>query len=987
MNLIELFKAKKSKGNHPSMQGKVPVKKTVTNPATGKSYQITLYVNPNKKKYKSIIKEQHPNFYVNANVQVIAGGKAEVAIDIINEATNKSDITDALDRLSKDDLKTVLVKVESPYVRDLITQKLYNERYDENFYKLLTNSNLIAPNKAEIAEIKDMIKNQILATHQGHKYQIAGIFKVKENPTEKRHQDFVTKKDNLHKNLWHGTHHDAFTNIIKDGFKVTYTKAGRALGDGVYLAPQASKSIQYCSSRIGVHDGGVLMLGDCAYGKVKNGGRLASNGKEDTVFLKGGGRFMYDELAIRDTAQYKVKYAVLINKKIYAQHPQPWEVKKYKDMIKDGDVKSFMDTLGKIDADIVGSTKDTISKEVIEYGLKKIGIKDNKSIFSIYHANMANHYVISEMFNNALEEVENNFDTMPDSDKEGVLKYLKDSNILNGYDSKKTLLAKKAYARFATDDKFIKSYTDKLELDTFEGNTSLTSLINGISITSGDDIRSITLETMDVLHNAVGRADSKQQALIIEDLKLSSSSYSSAENTIKTALLYRVWSKLSDDDFDTMVTGTALNTDSRRNLRLMRAMDGKSLNDPNVVLAVTEVARSETWSLRYDPIARAYKNNDPQELIHATSLVNKEIDPIDVATMFDDSIKFALQNEVVIANNSGYTRDKTSLFNDLFNDSGTARREWVSRAYNNMSDGEKNGIVAQASEHFVDAHRQAPDLPITLPISKTINVDSFKDVYSRLPDDVKDNKTIEISYNNTSAPEEQVDKIIETYNSIKDVFPNNKPVVHLNYNTMADTDLSVAIKMQKKLKDANLYSNKVFDGEENYDNTGHMSLHLQALANNKFRYDIPFKMPSRGGFRNLASNTGGYRPLAPKYYKLDKDVQALTSKAFDEHIKNTEKIMKMGSDDTVTSEYNQAYNNIPTFGRVFMDAIYTGALDDKEVAKAIGEAVTRLKKDGVSQKYIDLFKQTIIDTDDYNVQFSNAKINRKKKIYEKAGIS
>lgn len=60
-------------------------------------------------------------------------------------------------------------------------------------------------------------------------------------------------RDNVADNLYHGTHYEAGQSIAANGYKVfpsSQAKAGRAMGDGIYLADKSSKSAQY------LHGGG-----------------------------------------------------------------------------------------------------------------------------------------------------------------------------------------------------------------------------------------------------------------------------------------------------------------------------------------------------------------------------------------------------------------------------------------------------------------------------------------------------------------------------------------------------------------------------------------------------------------------------------------------------------------------------------------------------------------------------------------------------------
>lgn len=123
--------------------------------------------------------------------------------------------------------------------------------------------------------------------HKKFSPKIRGIYEVTDIPVREEFEKLVEKnkgysnpdedpegKDCQLDTFYHGTDYTATSLIVgKSGaFKIGKAKAGRMLGDGVYLALQSSKSAQYIGDKFGREKGtkGTLMvveasLGECAY--------------------------------------------------------------------------------------------------------------------------------------------------------------------------------------------------------------------------------------------------------------------------------------------------------------------------------------------------------------------------------------------------------------------------------------------------------------------------------------------------------------------------------------------------------------------------------------------------------------------------------------------------------------------------------------------------------------------------------------------------
>lgn len=112
--------------------------------------------------------------------------------------------------------------------------------------------------------------------HSRFKTKIHGIYRIRNLPFEAEFNKI--DKDRNHTNFYyHGTDYRAVQKItgVSGQFVVTPAKdakSGRMLGDGVYLAEQSSKSMQYVGGRYvgggGSNERGVLMLCKASLGKV-----------------------------------------------------------------------------------------------------------------------------------------------------------------------------------------------------------------------------------------------------------------------------------------------------------------------------------------------------------------------------------------------------------------------------------------------------------------------------------------------------------------------------------------------------------------------------------------------------------------------------------------------------------------------------------------------------------------------------------------------
>lgn len=146
--------------------------------------------------------------------------------------------------------------------------------------------------KASVETVKGAEKKDIeKRIHESHdtanhrfKTKVNNVFRIKKLPIEEKFRQIDQERDNTGF-YYHGTSYRSSQLIVgKSGqFKVTrQVNAGRMLGDGVYLASESSKSVQYASRSYGRNNAsGVLFICEASLGKVK-----ASKYKDETYNRK-----------------------------------------------------------------------------------------------------------------------------------------------------------------------------------------------------------------------------------------------------------------------------------------------------------------------------------------------------------------------------------------------------------------------------------------------------------------------------------------------------------------------------------------------------------------------------------------------------------------------------------------------------------------------------------------------------------------------------
>lgn len=155
-------------------------------------------------------------------------------------------------------------------------------------------------NPQKLEEIKTKIKqDHDKKNHGSFAIAVHNVYEVKNLPIEEEFQRINQERDNTGL-YYHGTDYDRARLILGESgqFKVFKSpdkvKAGRMLGDGVYLAAHSSKSAQYISSSFGRgQDSGILFLCEASLGRVKesftpghqHNQKYFDRGEADTIYM------------------------------------------------------------------------------------------------------------------------------------------------------------------------------------------------------------------------------------------------------------------------------------------------------------------------------------------------------------------------------------------------------------------------------------------------------------------------------------------------------------------------------------------------------------------------------------------------------------------------------------------------------------------------------------------------------------------------------
>jgi transcription antitermination factor NusG len=144
------------------------------------------------------------------------------------------------------------------------------------------------------------------STHGGFYFRIHGVYQVGGMDVYGDYKKIEDSKDNT-RFMYHGTDFAAASSIVKGGFLVPKrVKAGRMLGNGVYVTPVSSKASQYLGERfkrtIGTR--GIIFVNKTSLGTQHNHGSRSSYGipvTADSVYInKGQAGILNEEHCVRN---------------------------------------------------------------------------------------------------------------------------------------------------------------------------------------------------------------------------------------------------------------------------------------------------------------------------------------------------------------------------------------------------------------------------------------------------------------------------------------------------------------------------------------------------------------------------------------------------------------------------------------------------------------------------------------------------------------
>jgi poly [ADP-ribose] polymerase len=183
----------------------------------------------------------------------------------------------------------------------------------------------------EFARVKKLYESTRNSMHSASRLQLKRVFTLTDTANEKTYSDVLAARGN-ERELWHGSRTFNVLSILRAGLfcppisGTSYVTTGRMFGDGIYFAPQSSKSLMYSTNYWGggTRDNNCFMfLADVALGQEFrpkhsfDSDKLnrahygkALNGKPyNSISIKGGTCNVHnDEIIVWDTDAIKLKY-------------------------------------------------------------------------------------------------------------------------------------------------------------------------------------------------------------------------------------------------------------------------------------------------------------------------------------------------------------------------------------------------------------------------------------------------------------------------------------------------------------------------------------------------------------------------------------------------------------------------------------------------------------------------------------------------------
>lgn len=190
---------------------------------------------------------------------------------------------------------------------------------------------ILDSSSAEFARVKHLYESTRNSMHSASRLQLKRVFVLTDEANEETYANTLSTIGN-EKELWHGSRTFNVLSILRSGLfcppvtGTSYVTTGRMFGDGIYFAPQSSKSLMYSTNYWGggSRDNNCFMfLADVAVGqefkpkvsfdseklnRAHHGKAL--NGKPyNSISIKGGTcGVLNDEIIVWDTNAIKLKY-------------------------------------------------------------------------------------------------------------------------------------------------------------------------------------------------------------------------------------------------------------------------------------------------------------------------------------------------------------------------------------------------------------------------------------------------------------------------------------------------------------------------------------------------------------------------------------------------------------------------------------------------------------------------------------------------------
>jgi len=253
---------------------------------------------------------------------VIPRKMKKVQLFLVDSLATKNDLDEA--RKLIDNEQSLLSTLESE-----ITANIQNTSLTDDSSK-----NILEEMGVEVEIENDPTAIKKIQNFLGSNLQyVKNIYRVKNNATQKRYDDYLAtisnKKTAL---LWHGSRNENWLGIIQKGLMIRPSNAiitGAMFGNGLYFANRSQKSVGYTSMRGSHWTGGTATKGfislfsvhmgtskdihrhDSTCYRLHNEARIA---RWDSVFAHAGTSLRNDEIMVYKTEQATISYIIEMEK-------------------------------------------------------------------------------------------------------------------------------------------------------------------------------------------------------------------------------------------------------------------------------------------------------------------------------------------------------------------------------------------------------------------------------------------------------------------------------------------------------------------------------------------------------------------------------------------------------------------------------------------------------------------------------------------------